>query len=84
MEFKDGDRVHGQYGNVWERRSGRWVNVETASPLTSCSDSTMEYLLGLKVDYPKPTETKGPKKLSKSAPVEVPIYVYKFTLKQGE
>jgi hypothetical protein len=83
MEFKDGDFIRGQYGNKWQRRDGRWYNVETSDPITSASDKTMEYLLGLKVDYPKPSTPKE-RKLSKSAPVEVPVYVYNFVLEPGD
>ena len=81
MNFQDGDRVVGTYGNIWERRNQRWhLGVSSVD----CSDETMEWLLNLEVKYPKPSETTGPQKLSKSEKTQPPVYQYRYTYKPKE
>lgn len=80
IEFQDGDQIIGHYGNTWTRKDGLWY-LEPNHPNIS-TDSTMRWLMGLKIDYPKPSEPTGPKKISKSDPTTTPTYIYSYRLKR--
>jgi hypothetical protein len=78
MNFTDGDRIIGQYGNTWERINGQWYMQNIAGRGDSSSDSTMEWLINLKVET-LANRVKKTRKLSKSDPIPPESFIYRYT-----
>lgn len=82
MNFQDGDRVIGHYGNVWTREDGLWyLRPADHRPRQASTDETMEWLLTLSVKTAIIKPRRG--KLSKTEPLPPDSYTIKYTLKRS-
>ncbi len=77
MDYSTGDRCIGAHGTELTRTADGWWR--TPSGFGLCRDETITWALGLDIKYPPPPEPKE-RKLSKTEPIQPPVFQYKWKL----